>query len=256
MGPAVICIHAGYGSSGQWRSLMQRLAGQFRVIACDMSASGKSPATAQVGKYTLDEEVTFLAPVFQAAGDSFHIVGHSFGGAVALKAALKYRERTRSLTLFEPTLFTLLVSNAPDSSAAYEILKHRESTSHLADLGQYEAAAEAFVDYWFRRGAWAATPEEVRTDIRSRIGLVRQRWDALFCDSITLADIASIAIPTLYLTATDSNMPTRSLSELLIGAMPRVRTAELHGVGHMAPLSDPDRVNPLIEAFLQKQTCS
>jgi pimeloyl-ACP methyl ester carboxylesterase len=220
-----------------------------------MSASGKSPAIAQEGKYTLDEEVTFLAPVFQAAGDSFHLIGHSFGGAVALKAALKYRERTRSLTLFEPTLFKLLVSNAPNSSAAYEILKHRESTSGLADLGQYEAAAEEFVDYWFRRGAWAATPEEVRTDIRSRIGLVRQRWDALFCDSVTLADIASIDIPTLYLTAADSNMPTRSLSELVSHAMPQARKAELHGVGHMAPLSDPDRVNPLIEAFLREIAC-
>jgi len=256
IGPAVICIHAGYGSSGQWRSLMQSLADRFRVIACDMSSSGKSPATSPGVKYTLDEEVAFLGPVFHAAGDSFHLVGHSFGGAVALKAALRHRGRVQSLTLFEPTLFALLVSSVPESAATREILSHTESTSRLADLGGHEAAAEAFVDYWFESGAWAATREEVRADILGSMGLLRQRWDALLRDPVLLPDVASIDIPILYLTAQKSNVPTRALGQLLIGALPRVRTIDIEGVGHMAPLSHPDRVNPLIEAFLQEVSCS
>jgi pimeloyl-ACP methyl ester carboxylesterase len=256
LGPAVICIHAGYGSSGQWRSLMQSLAGRFRAIACDMSSSGKSPATSVGVKYTLDEEVAFLGPVFDAAGDSFHLVGHSFGGAVALKAALRHRGRVQSLTLFEPTLFALLVSSVPGTPATREILSHTERTSRLAALGDHEAAAEEFVDYWFERGAWAATREEVRADIRARMGLLRERWDALLRDPVVLSDVASIDTPTLYLTAKKSNLPTRALSELLIGVLPRVRTIDIEGVGHMAPLSHPDRVNPVIEAFLQEVSCS
>jgi len=255
-GPTVLCIHAGYASSGQWRSLMQCLADQFRVIACDMSGSGKSPAISQGVKYTLDEEVAFLGPVFDAAGDSFHLVGHSFGGAVALKAALRYRERLQSLTLIEPTLFALLISSAPESYATREILRHTESTSHLADLGQYEAAAQQFVDYWFQPGAWAATREEVRADVRDGMSLVRQRWDALLRDPVRIADLASINVPALCLTAQNSNAPTRALSQLLIGALPGARAIDIEGVGHMAPLSNPDQVNPLIEAFLQEVACS
>jgi pimeloyl-ACP methyl ester carboxylesterase len=255
IGPAVICIHAGYGSSGQWRSLMQSLADKFRVIACDMSSSGKSPATSPGVKYTLDEEVAFLGPVFHAAGESFHLIGHSFGGAVALKAALRHRRRVQSLTLFEPTLFALLVSSVPESAATREILNHTKRTSGFADLGDHEAAAEEFVDYWFESGAWAATREEVRADILGRMGLLRQRWDALLRDPVVLSDVASIDIPILYLTAQKSNVPTRALGQLLIGALPRVRTIDLEGVGHMAPLSHPDRVNPLIEAFLQEVSC-
>ncbi len=252
IGPAVICIHAGYGSSGQWRSLTQCLADRFRVVACDMSSSGKSPAISPGATYTLDEEMSFLGPVFDAVGDSFHLVGHSFGGAVALKAALRHRGRVQSLTLFEPTLFALLVSSSPDTPATREILRHTESTSRLADLGHHEAAAEEFVDYWFRRGAWAETRDEVRADIRGRMALLRQRWDALLRDPIMLADIASIDVPTLYLTAEESNAPTRALGRLLIEVLPRVRTVDIEGAGHMAPLTDPDRVNPLIEAFLQE----
>ena len=255
-GPAVLCIHAGYASSGEWRSLMQDLAGQFRIVACDMSSSGKSPAISPHLKYTLEEEVTFLRPVFDAAGDSFHLVGHSFGGAVALKAALRYRSRLLSLTLIEPTLFALLISSAPESSATYEIIRHTEMVSALAELGDYESAARQFVDYWFQPGAWAAMREEVRTDIRGRMNLCRQRWDALLRDPVRVADLAVLDIPTLCLTARNSNVPTHALSKLLSETLPRARTIDIEGVGHMAPLSEPDQVNPLIRTFLQEMACS
>lgn len=251
-GPAVVCIHAGFGTSGQWRPLMERLAGQFRVIACDMSNSGKSGATPRGIKYTLDEEVAFLGPIFRTSGNTFHLVGHSFGGAVALKAALRYRGRVRSLILFEPTLFALLVSSAPETPAAREIVSHIESTTRRANLGHHESAAQEFVDYWFHSGAWASTREEVRADIRGRMSLIGQRWDALLHDSVALSDVATIDIPVLILAAGNSNAPTRALGQLLIETLPHVRRIEMEGVGHMAPLSDPDRVNSLIEAFLQE----
>lgn len=256
LGPAVICIHSGYGSSGQWRALMERLADRFRVIACDMSGSGKSPALPPEVEYTLDEEVTFLGPVFQASGERFHLIGHSFGGAVALKAALRHRERVQSLTLFEPTLFALLISSAPDSPATREIIRHTESTSRLADLGHFEAAAEEFVDYWFQSGAWGAMREDVRADILGRMGFVRQRWDALLRDPVVRSDVASIDVRTLYLMGEKSNLPTRALGKLLIDVIPRVRGIDIEGVGHMAPLSDPGRVNALIDDFLQEATCA
>src|SRR5690349_5114417 len=99
---------------------MERLAGSFRVLACDMSGCGRSPAFPAHLPYTLDEEVAFLDPAFESAGDSFHLVGHSYGGAVALKAALRHRGRLQSLTLFEPVLFSLLLTQAPQTDAALE----------------------------------------------------------------------------------------------------------------------------------------
>jgi pimeloyl-ACP methyl ester carboxylesterase len=235
---------------------MQGLAGQFRVMACDMSSSGNSPAISPDVKYTLEEEVIFLRPVFDAAGDSLHLVGHSFGGAVALKAALRYRARLHSLTLIEPTLFALLIRSAPGDSATDEILRHSERISELADLGEHEAAAQHFVDYWSQTGAWATAREEVRADIRDRMSLVRQRWDALLRDPVQVADLALLDIPTLFLTARNSNVPTRALSEILIRALPRARAIDIEEVGHMAPLSNPDRVNLLIGAFLREVACS
>ncbi|HXI35881.1 MAG TPA: alpha/beta hydrolase [Burkholderiales bacterium] len=252
-GPAVILIHAGAASSSQWRPLVARLAGKFRVLACDLSGCGKSPAFPPGLRYTLDEEVTFLAPVFEAAGEGFHLVGHSYGGAVALKAALRHRARLRSLTLYEPVLFSLLVARAPESEAAREILDLARRTTHLAQHEDLEGAAREFVDYWFQTRMWASMREEVRAAIRAGMDRSGRRWDALLKDPIELAELAAIDMPALFLVGQISTAPTRVLSELLIRALPNARAVNIRGVGHMAPLANPEQVNPLIESFLLAQ---
>jgi pimeloyl-ACP methyl ester carboxylesterase len=255
-GPTVLCIHAGAASSSQWRSLTERLQSSFRVLACDMSGSGRSPAFPPGSRYTLDEEVRFLAPVFEAAGESFHLVGHSYGGAVALKAALRHRTRVQSLTLFEPVLFSLLVAYAPQSEATREILRLARSTTRSAALGDLDGAAREFVDYWFQPGTWAAMREETRAPIRMAMDKTGKRWDALFDDPLRLADLAELDIPALLLVAQNSTSPARVLSELLVRALPNARALNIRGVGHMAPLTSPGQVNPLIESFLETQVGS
>jgi pimeloyl-ACP methyl ester carboxylesterase len=59
------------------------------------------------------DEVALLAPVYAAAGERFHLVGHSFGGAVALKAALVHRDRLLSLALHELVAFGVLTAESP-----------------------------------------------------------------------------------------------------------------------------------------------
>jgi pimeloyl-ACP methyl ester carboxylesterase len=252
-GPAVVLLHAGGAHSGQWRALMERLAGRFRVLACDMSGYGRSPALPAEVRYTLDEEVGFLAPVFEAAGEAFHLVGHSYGGAVALKAALRQHARLRSLTLFEPVLFSLLLAAAPQSDAAREILGLAQSTTRLVESGDADSAAREFIDYWFQASTWDSMREEVRAGIRAAMDRTGRRWDALLKDPLRLAELARIEIPTLFLVAQNSTLAARALSELLIRALPNARAVNIRGVGHMAPLSNPAQVNPLIESFLLAQ---
>src|SRR5262245_16933919 len=78
-GPGVVCLHASASSSGQWRPLMDRLAGRFRTLAADLYGSGQSPAWPAERPMWLADEVALLAPVLAAAGPRFHLVGHSYG---------------------------------------------------------------------------------------------------------------------------------------------------------------------------------
>ena len=48
------------------------------------------------------------------------LVGHSYGAAVALIAALACPERVRALVLYEPTLFSLVDADAPPPNGGFE----------------------------------------------------------------------------------------------------------------------------------------
>ena len=141
---------------------MDRLSDRFHVIAVDLYSYGKSPAWPEDREMYLDDEISLLEPIFRSAGDTFHLVGHSYGGAVALKAALKNPGRLKSLVLYEPVLFSVLAADNPNSPATREILSVRDDTIRAVTLGDLETAAERFVDYWLGPGSFSNMPEARR----------------------------------------------------------------------------------------------
>ena len=68
---------------------MERLADRFRVIAVDLYGSGKTAAWPLDQPMRLDDELALLSSVFRAAGDRFYLIGHSYGGAIALRRPLQ-----------------------------------------------------------------------------------------------------------------------------------------------------------------------
>ena len=225
---------------------MERLADRYRVIAADLYGCGKSPAWPGERPMWIDDQLALLVPVFERAGERFHLVGHSYGGAVALKAALGLKGRLRSLVLYEPVLFSVLLDHAPDSAAAREIMAVRDDTAHLAP----EAVAQRFIDYWMGAGTWAAMPESRRAALAIAVRTVKPEWHSAFNEPTPLAAFGAIDAPALLLTGTASTAAARAVARLLAGVLPRVRVEEIGGAGHMAPVTHPQQVNALIERFL------
>jgi len=118
--PGVVCLHADASTSSQWRALTNRLAHDYRVFAPDTLGAGQGPAWPADGAVALRDEVALLEPVLEAAGTPHFLVGHSYGAAIALMAALARPQRTRALAVYEPTLFALL--GEPTPLQAFEAL--------------------------------------------------------------------------------------------------------------------------------------
>jgi pimeloyl-ACP methyl ester carboxylesterase len=250
-GPTVVCIHASASSSAQWRPLMDRLAGRFRTLAVDLYGSGKSPRWPDDRALSLADEVALLEPVLAAAGDRFHVVGHSYGGAVALKAALADPDRIRSLVVYEPVLFSVLLAEDPTQPAAREIVAVRDDTVAALEGGNPSAAGARFLDYWIGPGTWAGMPEARRSAVATAMGSLTAEWHAAFNERTPLSAFASLDVPTLCLTGSDSPDASRGVARLLTKVMPRVTDVEIAGVGHMGPVTHPERINALIERHLQ-----
>jgi pimeloyl-ACP methyl ester carboxylesterase len=251
-GPAVVCLHANASTSGQWRALMERMSDRFRVIAVDTYGAGKSPAWPNDRELRLADEVALLEPVLQAAGRRFHLVGHSYGGAIALKAALAYGDRVESMALFEPTLFAVLEQEDPAQPAAQEIKTVVADAIEALGRGDDVAAAERFIDYWMGPGTWARTPEARRPALATATRNIKGWLHALLYEPTLLAAFGQLDIPVLYLVGAKSRASARGVARLLTKTLPRVTVQELEGVGHMGPVTHPDLVNAAIESYLQR----
>jgi pimeloyl-ACP methyl ester carboxylesterase len=249
-GDPVICLHASASSSTQWQPLAERLAGHFRTLAIDLYGCGRSPGWAGEGPLSLADEVALLEPVLAATRTSYHLIGHSYGGAVALKMALTHPEWLRSLVVFEPVLFSLLVGQDPDQPAAREISSVRDDTCVAVARGDLEGAGERFVDYWTRIGAWARMPDARRRTVALAMAQITGQWHALFAETASLKAFGALDVPTLLLVGSDSPASSRAVARLLAKTLPRVTEVEIDGVGHMGPVTHADRVNRLIEQYL------
>ena len=73
---------------------------------------------------------------------------------------------------------------------------------------------------------------------------------ALFGEPRPLAAFATLDIPVLYLTGRDSTPTAHGVARLLTATLPNVEVVELDGVGHMGPITHPQRINAEIARVL------
>lgn len=249
--PSVLLLHSSASSSGQWRALMERLSADFHLIAPDLQGCGKSAPWHFKQPLRLDDEVDALAAVIERAGPRFHLVGHSFGGAVALRLALRHADRLASLTVYEPVLFSVLKTAAPQSEGWREVEAIATQTTALLDAGDVEAATARFVDYWMGEGRFAATPEAKRPALMAGMPAVKGHWQALFNEPTPLSAWAQLPCPCLLMSGEASRASALGVAALLETTLPRLRRERFAGVGHMGPVTHPDAVNELIVDFLR-----
>lgn len=251
-GPGVVCVHANASTSGQWRELMTLLAPGFHVLAPDLYGSGRSPGWSSDRALTLGDEAALIEPALRSAGTPLALVGHSYGAAVALIAAVRDPARVRAMALYEPTLFALLDAETPPPNAADGIREAVAEGRAALDAGNPERAAEHFIDYWMHPGAWAQMPEPRKAPIVDSVRSIPLWANALFSEKTPLAAFRELHIPVLYMTGTRSTAAAQGVARILRSALPRVEIVEFQGLGHMGPVTDPAQVNEAIARFLER----
>lgn len=251
-GPGVVCVHSNASSSSQWRALMDLLAPKFRVLAPDSYGSGKSPEWPSDRVITLQDEAALIETVLATAGSPLALVGHSYGAAVALIAALANPGRVRAMALYEPTLFSLIDAEKPAPNEADGIRNAVAASVIELEAGNRNGAAERFIDYWMGAGAWKQTPEQRKLPIAASVVNVRRWAYALMKEATPLAAFRSLNVPVLYMTGKRSTASAHGVARLLTAALPRVEVVEFEKLGHMGPVTHPEPVNQAIKEFLER----
>jgi pimeloyl-ACP methyl ester carboxylesterase len=180
------------------------------------------------------------------------LVGHSYGGAVALIAALAHRQRVRALVLYEPTLFALIEAQRPAPNEADGIRDAVHAGAAALAAGDTDRAARAFIDYWMGEGSWDATPPSRKPPIAASMVHLRRWAHALFAEPTPLADFARLDMPVLYLCGQQTRESARGVMRALLPVLPHTRVLEFDGVGHMGPITHPEPINAAIGRFLDE----
>jgi pimeloyl-ACP methyl ester carboxylesterase len=249
-GPVVVCLHSNASTGGQWRTLAERLADRFTVLAVDGLGAGRSPGWPQAPADGLAAELALLQPVLEEAGDGIHLVGHSYGGAVALKAAALLGSRVRSVAVYEPTMFWLLGDPRRCEPSVQGIRDAVSASLEALARDDEDAAARSFIDFWMGAGSWDATPEARRAPIARSVRDVGRWAHALFSDGLSRADLAALDVPVLVMVGGRSPSAGRAPAAEILAAVPRGERMDFEGLGHMGPLTHPGVVDAAIEAFL------
>jgi pimeloyl-ACP methyl ester carboxylesterase len=249
-GPTVLCLHSSTGSQGQWRGLSAALAGLARVITPDLHGHGRSPAWPAEQAPSLRIDATAAARLLPAEG-GVHLVAHSYGAAVAMQVALDHPERVRSLALYEPVAFGVLVAMAPPGPALSEITAIANQVARLSAQGQLAEAAEAFVCYWGGPDAWARMSEAQRESVAGRIGTIPLHFEALFGAAWTADRLSALRMPVLLMNGSRTRASARQVAELLGTTLPHARRLEVPGAGHLGPMTHEVVVNEALIGHLQ-----
>ena len=249
----VILLHSSGASPRQWSALAGRIPARFglRAAVPALVGHGEEPPWRPAEAPSLQGEVDRICARLPADTGGVHLVGHSYGGAVAIKAALSKRLRVRSLTVYEPSLFSVLdhrVYRSADSpfAAGWAI-------SQLFREGRTGEAARLYVDYWCGADAFARMPFDRRARMVERMPAVVDCFTALFADPVRAGDLGHLEVPTLLMTGTQSPRPSQDICEIVAGSLPKARLHWFGGLDHMGPVLEPLRVDAVIEEFLRLQ---
>lgn len=247
----VVLLHCSGSSGAQWRALAAKLAGRYAVAAPDLIGYGAAAPWPGQHEFGLAQEAAPVLDILGRLGEPAHLVGHSYGGAVALHIARTRPALLSSLTLIEPSAFHLLRGGDEiDSAALREISEVAADAKAGLARGDYLRAFGRFVDYWSGPGSWAAMPAERRVAFAPQLAKVALDFRALFNEPVRIEDLREIAPPTLLVQGGCTTLPSRCVCKRLRDVLPAARLKVVQGAGHMLPLTHRDQVNALIAAHI------
>ena len=249
IGPApVIALHCSGAGAAQWRQLGAVLDSRYDLITPEHYGCDSVGPWSGEHAFTLADEAARTIGIIDRSDCNVHLVGHSYGGGVALRAAVERPNRIASLTLYEPSAFHLL--KAMGARGAVALAEIQAVATQIAEgviTGDYRGGVSSFVDYWGGPGAWAALRPSVQAALTRWTPKVPLDFRALIDEPTLASAYTDFRFPALIMRGEHAPAPTRLIADNLPTLMPAARLAVIPGAGHMGPLTHAPEVNAMIE---------
>lgn len=248
-GPPVILIPSSGSGNRQWRRLVDEISDRYRMISMNFFGYGKTSIWPSEKPQTLNDSADLVIALTEILEGPISLIGHSFGGSVAMKAALRLEDRLESLVLIEPNPFYLLKAHGR-IEAYQEVSSLGAFVKKFGSQGEWKIVASHFVDYWNGDGAWDSLSEERQVTLTNMVKPNFHEWDAVLDGEDDILKWQGFLTRMLIIKGSETKRAISEIVELLAISIPGLKVWEVPGCGHMLPISHPHLVNPIIEEFL------
>lgn len=244
-------------SSRQWRALATALASTHEVLTPDFLGSGARPPWPDARPFHFSSDVDEIEALVREGGP-VDLVGHSYGGLIALQVARRVPQQVRTLSLYDPVAFGVLHGDdVLDGELADVAAQGRRDLDRAAKSdvfyddarGGSDAWFEVFVDYWNGAGAWDALPAPAR-EAFLRVGRKVYGEVTTLSRDRTPASAYTFEAPTLILRGERTPAAARAVARILAHVLPNADLVDAHDAGHMGPITHAAEVNALVLAHI------
>lgn len=252
-GPPVVLIHSTASSLHQWKALIDKLEKSFTLISVNLYGYGlTSKWSKKKGPQVLLDQVNLFKPLLKRFDEPISFIGHSYGGSIAMRAALEYQDKIKNLILLEPNPFFLF--DREKQPNAYSMSRNLGETLKICHKNHdWERFAEIFLKFWIGNQAWPSMSEKKQQGFLKLIPNIYHEAEGIFSEKMCLKDFVSIQKKILLVSAKDTNLVTKEIVKLFIGELPEITNAFLPEGGHMAPITCPQTVNSIIYKYLMRE---
>jgi len=237
-GPAILVLHGWGGSSDSWIRVQEILAKNgYKVVCPDLPGFGKSQEPPN--PWSNDDYLSFIFNFAEKLGlKEFFLIGHSFGGGLAVKFSVKYPKKVKSLIL---------------SDAA--VIRKKRLTFRQRLAGFFARVFnvpffEKIIFYqWFRKLIYKLAGTY---DYYLAKGVMKETIKKVFTEDLTHF-LPQIKIPTLIIWGKE-DMTLPSEDGFLIGKMiPNSKIEIIEGADHSPHLRTPENLVKIIIKFLESK---
>ncbi len=230
-GAPIVFIHGSYATTSTWKKMVEQLKANHLCISIKLPGHCGTPDPEDFSNPTIETELQIIEQVVSRLTDEpVHLVGHSFGGVIALAQALKGSLSISQLTLFEPVSVWVLdrVQDEKMIVNVQEFLtKYRQAVSNKESF-----ASGQVIDFWGGKGAFDTLPVFIKDSMEPLVKNNIRHWNINASICSELSDLQKCTVPTRLVFGSKSNPVAHAICDHLSKQIPNCKKYLIDGASH------------------------
>ena len=243
-GPTIVLVPGSCSTGAAWRPVIASWNDRFRCVTTSLLGYGKTVERRTTSDPDISHEAEMLESVIRKAGSPVHLVGHSFGGLVALAVALRRRVPLASLVILEAPGPEVLRERGEQQH--YRAFRQMTEAYFAAFNGGNVEAIAAMIDFYGGTGTYASWPLRVRAYAVETTSVNIRDWASAYGFALSAASLAAVQIPALVIRGGTSHTAVQRANALLSECMSEAALATIDTAAHFMIATHPNEVGRLI----------